>query len=56
MEVLFALRTLAQAGGDMDENSSKDMGYMIKTFQYIQQELGGVVLIVHHTGKADDKG
>lgn len=53
---VICIDTLAQAGGDMDENSSKDMGYMIKTFQYIQQELGGVVLIVHHTGKAKDKG
>ena len=53
---VICIDTLAQAGGDMDENSSKDMGYMIKTFQYIQQELGGVVLIVHHTGKANDKG
>lgn len=53
---VICIDTLAQAGGDMDENSSKDMGYMIKTFQYIQQELGGVVLIVHHIGKAKDKG
>lgn len=51
---VICVDTLAQAGGDMDENSSKDMGKMIKTFQYIQQELGGVVLIVHHSGK--DKG
>ena len=51
---VICIDTLAQAGGDMDENSSKDMGKMIKTFQHIQQELGGVVLIVHHSGK--DKG
>ena len=40
----------------MDENSSKDMGKMIKTFQHIQQELGGVVLIIHHSGKDKGKG
>ncbi|MDV4269424.1 AAA family ATPase [Acinetobacter baumannii] len=39
---VICIDTLAQAGGDMDENSSKDMGNMIKTFQYIQQELGGI--------------
>lgn len=53
---VICIDTLAQAGGDMDENSSKDMGNMIKTFQYIQQELGGIVLVVHHTGKDDSKG
>jgi len=42
---VICIDTLAQAGGDMDENSSKDMGKMIKTFQHIQQELGGVVLM-----------
>ncbi|MFX1824581.1 AAA family ATPase [Acinetobacter sp. AS5] len=53
---VICIDTLAQAGGDMDENSSKDMGNMIKTFQYIQQELGGIVLVVHHTGKDETKG
>ena len=53
---VICIDTLAQAGGDMDENSSKDMGNMIKTFQYIQQELGGIVLVVHHTGKDESKG
>src|SRR5690606_31290231 len=48
--------TLAQAGGGIDENSSEGMGQMIEIFQELQRNLGGVVNVVHHTGKDASRG
>lgn len=48
--------TLAQAGNGIDENSSQGMGEMIHVFQELQQRLGGVVLVVHHSGKSEKAG
>ena len=37
--------------GELDENSTKDMGLFIMRTSYLRQELGCGVLLVHHTGK-----
>ena len=44
----------AMAGGN--ENSSEDMGALVRNCDRIWQELGCFLLIVHHTGKEDAKG
>ncbi|SEP49941.1 AAA domain-containing protein [Rhodospirillales bacterium URHD0017] len=53
---VLCIDTLAQAGPGIDENTSKDMGEMIAIFQELQRRLGGVVLIVHHSGKDQSRG
>lgn len=45
------LDTLNRAAPGVDENSSRDMGEVIAATKAIQYELGGLVLLVHHTGK-----
>jgi hypothetical protein len=40
----------------MDENDSKSMGEVIGAAKAIQAAAGGVVLLVHHTGKDSTKG
>lgn len=44
----------ALAGGD--ENSSTDMGAVLKYAELIRQTTGATVMIVHHTGKNPDLG
>lgn len=53
---VLCIDTLAQAGPGIEENSSEGMGEMISIFNELQQRLGGVVLVVHHTGKDADRG
>jgi hypothetical protein len=53
---VLCIDTLAQAGGGIDENSSEGMGEMIAIFQELQQRLGGVVLVIHHSGKNKSAG
>ena len=53
---LLVIDTLAAAGGSIDESSSKDMGELIAIFQDLQLKLGGVVLVIHHTGKDQSRG
>lgn len=53
---VLCIDTLAQAGHGIDENSSEGMGEMISHLQELQRALGGVVLVVHHTGKDASKG
>ncbi|HCP78653.1 MAG TPA: hypothetical protein DIU11_13240, partial [Pusillimonas sp.] len=48
--------TLNRAAPGMDENSSVDMGHAIHAAKVIQQGLGGLVLLVHHSGKDTAKG
>ncbi len=48
--------TLNQAAPGMDENSSEAMGEAIAAIKAIQAELGGLVLLVHHTGKDAGRG
>jgi hypothetical protein len=53
---VLCIDTLAQAGHGIDENSSEGMGEMIAIFQELQRSLGGVILVVHHTGKDASRG
>lgn len=48
--------TLNRAAPGMDENSSVDMGHVIQAARLIQQAVGGLVLLVHHSGKDASKG
>lgn len=53
---VLCVDTLAQAGAGIDENSSEGMGEMIAIFQELQHRLGGVVLVIHHSGKVETAG
>ena len=53
---VLCLDTLNRAAPGMDENDSKSMGEAISAIKAIQAELGGLILLVHHTGKDSTKG
>ncbi len=53
---VLCLDTLNRAAPGMDENDSKDMGEVIGAAKAIQAAVGGVVLVVHHTGKDATRG
>jgi energy-coupling factor transporter ATP-binding protein EcfA2 len=53
---LVILDTLNRAASGADENSSADMGRIIAATKRLQDMLGGLVLLVHHTGKDTSKG
>ncbi|WP_429328925.1 AAA family ATPase [Paraburkholderia atlantica] len=53
---LVVLDTLNRAAPGADENSSVDMGNIIAAAKRLQDRLGGLVLLVHHTGKDATKG
>ena len=53
---LIILDTLNRATPGADENSSKDMGEIISNAKKLQQLVGGLVLLVAHTGKNKEKG
>lgn len=53
---LLVIDTLNRAAPGADENSSKDMGELIAGAKELQRHIGGVVLLVHHTGKDGSKG
>lgn len=48
--------TLNRAAPGLDENSSQDMGRVLAGMKRLQEITGGLVLIVHHTGKDASKG
>lgn len=53
---VIVLDTLNASTPGMDENSSKDMGTAIAAAKRIQAKCGGLVLLVHHSGKDISKG
>jgi len=53
---VIVIDTLNQASPAADENSSQDMGVIIKHLKLLQEMTGGLVLIVHHTGKNTSQG
>jgi len=53
---LVVLDTLNRAAPGADENSSKDMGEIISAAKELQSQIGGLVVLVHHTGKDAAKG
>lgn len=52
---ILCIDTLAHAANGIDENGSA-MGEMIGIFRDLQQQLGGVILLVHHSGKDPTRG
>lgn len=53
---VLVLDTLNRAAPGMDENDSRDMGEAIDAAKALQRDLGGLVLLVHHTGKDAARG
>jgi putative DNA primase/helicase len=53
---IVIIDTLNRAVPGMDENSSVDMGHAINACKLIQQAAGGLVMLVHHSGKDATKG
>jgi hypothetical protein len=50
------LDTLNRAAPEADENSSADMGRILEAAKELQRLTGGLVVVVHHTGKDATKG
>lgn len=48
--------TLNRAAPTADENSSRDMGGILEASKALQALTGGLVVLVHHTGKDGTKG
>lgn len=48
--------TLNRAAPTADENSSRDMGEILEAAKRLQAMTGGLVVLVHHTGKDSTKG
>jgi hypothetical protein len=53
---LLVVDTLNRAASGADENSVVDMGAIIAAAKGQQSKLGGLVLLVHHSGKDTTKG
>ena len=50
------LDTLNRAAPEADENASADMGRILDAAKELQRLTGGLVVVVHHTGKDATKG
>lgn len=53
---VLIIDTLNRAAPGLDENSSQDMGRILTGMKRLQEITGGLVLVVHHTGKDASKG
>lgn len=53
---VLIIDTLAQAAPGADENSGQDMSQVLNACHRLQEQLQGLVLLVHHTGKDKQKG
>jgi hypothetical protein len=53
---VIILDTLNRAAPTSDENSSKDMGEILEGAKRLQGLTGGLVVLVHHTGKDPSRG
>lgn len=53
---VIVIDTLNRAAPDADENSSQDTGRVLEAVKDLQTMVGGLVLLVHHTGKDATKG
>jgi hypothetical protein len=53
---LVLIDTLNRAAPAADENSSADMGAIIDGAKAVQAQIGGLTLLVHHSGKDETKG
>lgn len=53
---LLVVDTLNRAAPGFDENAAADMGNVIAALKALEAQTGGLVLVVHHTGKDSTKG
>lgn len=53
---LIIIDTLAVTFGGGNENGPEDMGAYVHNIQYIRDQTGAAILIVHHTGKDEARG
>lgn len=53
---VLIIDTLNQAAPGADENASTDMGLIVAALKDLQARLGGLVLVVHHSGKDATRG
>lgn len=53
---IVAIDTLNRASPGADENDSRDMGAIIAGAKLLQSALGGLVVLVHHSGKDSARG
>jgi len=53
---VLCIDTLNRAAPGADENDSAAMGEIIAAAKALQSELGGLVLLIHHSGKDASKG
>lgn len=53
---VVVLDTLSRATPGSDENDSKDMGKIVSAAKVLQELVGGLVLLIHHTGKVQANG
>jgi hypothetical protein len=53
---VLVIDTLNRAASGADENTSRDMGELIDAAKALQGEFGGLVLLVHHSGKDQSRG
>lgn len=53
---VLCIDTLAVASAGMDENSGKEMSLILQGAAFLAREIGGLVILVHHTGKNTDRG
>lgn len=54
--VLVVIDTLNRAAPGIDENSSQGIGMVLKGAQDLAAQVGGLVLLIHHSGKDSSKG
>ena len=52
---VVVIDTLARAAAGLDENSSRDMGELIRACDTIRERYGCAVLLVHHAGHGQDR-
>lgn len=53
---IVIIDTLNRAAAGADENSGQDMGVLIAAATELQRLVGGLVLLVHHSGKDQTRG
>lgn len=53
---LVIIDTLHRAAPNADENSSADMGRIISAASRLQELVGGLVILIHHSGKKSSAG
>lgn len=53
---VIIIDTLNRSAPDSDENASKDMGAVLAGCKQLQRLTGGLVILIHHTGKDIERG